>query len=74
MFQLLSLETVAQSLGVSPHSVRKFVREGRLSPTRVCRRLLFDPQDVEEFVRKAQGNSQSDSNAGGKNRNLETVR
>jgi excisionase family DNA binding protein len=55
MLQLLSLDLVATALGVSRHTVRSFVRQGRLRPTRVCRRLLFDPTDVEEFVRKAQG-------------------
>lgn len=54
MLQLLSLDSVATSLGVSRHTVRAFVRQGRLKPTRVCRRLLFDPKDVEDFVRTAQ--------------------
>jgi excisionase family DNA binding protein len=54
MFQLLGLESVASALAVSPHTVRAWVRQGRLKPTRVCRRLLFDPSDVEEFVRASQ--------------------
>lgn len=54
MLQLLSLDSVATALGVSRHTVRAFVRQGRLTPTRVCRRLLFDPRDVEAFVRSAQ--------------------
>lgn len=63
MLQLLSLETVAQSLGVSKHTIRAFVRRGRLRPTKVCRRLLFDPADVEAFVRKAQDASMSKADA-----------
>jgi excisionase family DNA binding protein len=54
MLQLMSLDVVAKSLGLSRHTVRSFVRQGRLKPTRVCRRLLFDPADVEAFIRKAQ--------------------
>jgi excisionase family DNA binding protein len=54
MFQLWSLDAVASALAVSKHTVRSWVRQGRLKPTRVCRRLLFQPADVEEFVRASQ--------------------
>jgi len=54
MFQLLGLDAVAAALAVSKHTVRSWVRQGRLKPTRVCRRLLFSPQDVEEFIRVSQ--------------------
>jgi excisionase family DNA binding protein len=54
MFQLLNLDSVASALAVSPHTVRSWVRQGRLRPTRVCRRLLFRAADVEEFVRASQ--------------------
>jgi excisionase family DNA binding protein len=57
MFQLLGLDAVAAALAVSKHTVRSWVRQGRLKPTRVCRRLLFHPQDVEEFVRASQAGS-----------------
>lgn len=61
LMQLLSLDAVAQSLGLSKHTIRSFVRQGRLRPTKVCRRLLFDPADVESFVRRAQGEIQTGS-------------
>jgi excisionase family DNA binding protein len=64
MLQLVSLDSVAQSLGVSRHTVRAFVRQGRLTPTKICRRLLFDPADVETFVGKAQRTSRGDLNGG----------
>ena len=48
--QLLTLLAVAKALCVSPHTVRAWVRKGRLRPLRICRRLLFDPAEVARFV------------------------
>lgn len=47
---LLTLLELAERCRVSPHTVRKWVREGKLKPTRICRRLLFDPAEVARFV------------------------
>ena len=51
--QLLTLLAVARALCVSPHTVRSWVRKGKLHPVRICRRLLFDPAEVSRFVREA---------------------
>lgn len=51
--KLLTLLAVAETLSVSPHTVRKMVRDGRLRPTRICRRLLFAPDEVSRFVAAA---------------------
>jgi len=51
--QLLTLLAVAKALCVSGHTVRKWVREGKLRPVRICRRLLFDPAEVSRFLREA---------------------
>jgi excisionase family DNA binding protein len=48
--QLLSLSEVATALRVSPHTVRAWVRKDRLRPVRICRRLLFHPDAVAQFV------------------------
>jgi excisionase family DNA binding protein len=48
--QLLTLLAVANALCVSPHTVRKWVREGKLRPVRICRRLLFSPDEVTRFL------------------------
>jgi excisionase family DNA binding protein len=47
---LLTLEETAAALRLSPHTVRSFVRKGRLAPVRICRRLLFRPADVEKLI------------------------
>jgi excisionase family DNA binding protein len=51
--QLLTLLAVAKALCVSPHTVRSWVRKGRLRPIRLCRKLLFHPDEVARFVAEA---------------------
>lgn len=52
--RLLTLAEVADLLRVSPHTVRAWVRKGRLRPARICRRLLFSPDVVSRFVSVAE--------------------
>lgn len=47
---LLTLEETAALLRLSPHTVRSFVRKGRLFPVRLCRRLLFRANDIQAFI------------------------
>jgi excisionase family DNA binding protein len=49
--QLLTLSDVASRLRLSPHTIRKMVRIGRLQPVRICRRLLFAPADIESLCK-----------------------
>lgn len=51
--QLLTLLAVANALCVSPHTVRSWVKKGKLRPVRICRRLLFHPDEVARFVAEA---------------------
>jgi excisionase family DNA binding protein len=51
--QLLTLLAVAEALSVSPHTVRSWVRKGRLRPVRICRRLLFHPDEITRFLSEA---------------------
>lgn len=51
--QLLPLAALAKTLSVSEHTIRSWVRKGKLKPVRICRRLLFDPEEVSRFVREA---------------------
>lgn len=48
--RLMTLLEVADLLRLSPHTVRAWVRNGRLRPVRLCRRLLFSPADIERLV------------------------
>jgi excisionase family DNA binding protein len=51
--QLLTLMEVATTLRISPHTVRAFVRQGRLRPVRICRRLLFSAADIEQLIARS---------------------
>ena len=48
--RLLTLLEVADRLRVSPHTIRAWVRQDRLRPTRICRRLLFQSDELQRFV------------------------
>lgn len=52
--KLLPLAAVAEALAVSPHTVRMWVRKGRLRPVRICRRLLFTPDEIRHFLAAAE--------------------
>ena len=51
--QLLTLSDVASLLRLSPHTIRAMVRKGRLRPIRICRRLLFAPDEVARLLAEA---------------------
>jgi excisionase family DNA binding protein len=53
--RLLSLVDVASALHVSPHTIRAWVKRGRLRPLRLCRRLLFHPDEIARFLSEATG-------------------
>lgn len=53
--RLLTLLEVADLLRLSPHTIRAMVRQRRLEPVRICRRLLFSPADVDRLVAKGSG-------------------
>lgn len=55
--RLLTLSDVAEGLRVSPHTVRAWVKKGKLRPVRLCRRLLFHPDEVAHLI--ASGQEQS---------------
>jgi excisionase family DNA binding protein len=52
--RLLTLLEVANLLRVSPHTVRSWVRQNRLQPVRICRRLLFSRATIERFIAGAE--------------------
>jgi len=50
--RLMDLKELASQWKVSPHTIRSFVRQKKLIPTRICRRLLFAPTECERFLRE----------------------
>ena len=51
--RLMDLQELADLWRVSPHTVRSWVRKGRLQPVRICRRLLFHPDEIARFLQEA---------------------
>ena len=50
---LLTLDEVASLLRVSPHTIRAWVQKKRLHPVRICRRLLFAPEAIDNLIAAA---------------------
>jgi excisionase family DNA binding protein len=56
MIQLVGVEDSARLLGVSPWTIRAWVRAGKLRPIKLCRRLLLEQTELERFVESARSN------------------
>ena len=48
---LKSVEQVAGDMGVSPHTIRAWVQQRRIPYIKAGRRILFDPLDIENFIK-----------------------
>jgi excisionase family DNA binding protein len=50
MKALRSVEEAAELLGISKWTVRAYIREGKLRPVRLGRRVLVAEEELERFV------------------------
>lgn len=50
ILKLFTLQELADLWRVSPHTIRAMVRKRKLHPVRICRRLLFSPDEVARFL------------------------
>jgi excisionase family DNA binding protein len=57
--KLITLLELAERLRISPHTVRKMTRDGRLHPVRLCRRLLYSPSEVLRLLGEAEANEKA---------------
>jgi excisionase family DNA binding protein len=48
--KLLSIEEGAVQLGISPLTMRAWIRQRRLPYIQLGRRILLDPKDVQRFI------------------------
>ncbi len=48
--QLRSIEEAARLLGISPWTVRAYIKTGKLKPVRLGRRVLVEEAELERFV------------------------
>jgi len=56
MRALKSVEEAAGLLGISPWTVRSYIKTGRVRPVRLGRRVLLEEAELERFV--AEGKAQ----------------
>lgn len=52
--QLIDRQELAELWRVSPHTIRLWVKQKRLRPLGLCRRLLFLPSECERFLKHEQ--------------------
>ena len=71
MKPLRSIEQAAGLLGISPWTIRAYIRDGKLRPVRLGRRVLLTENELERLV--AEGQEHSNSDEGG-NMSVEALR
>jgi hypothetical protein len=47
--------SAAEVLGISPFTVRLYIKQPKLIPIRIGRRVLLDPAETERFLAEARG-------------------
>ncbi len=52
MKPLKSIPQFAELCGISPWTVRSYIKQGKLKPIRIGRRVLFEEQELERFIRR----------------------
>lgn len=55
MNALKNVEEAARLLGISPWTVRAYIRDGRLRPVRLGRRVLLEETELERFIASSRG-------------------
>ena len=50
MEALLNIEQAAQKLGLSPWTLRLYLRQGKLRPVRIGRRVLLEEAELSRFI------------------------
>jgi excisionase family DNA binding protein len=52
MGRLKNLQEAAQYLGIAPVTLRLYTYRGRIGFVQIGRRKLFDPEELDRFVRE----------------------
>jgi len=58
---VVGIDEAARLLSLSPHTIRKYEREGRIRATRLGRRVLFPMEEIHRIIREG-CNSPSSNN------------
>jgi excisionase family DNA binding protein len=57
MDKFLDVQAVANILGLSPVTIRKYIGKGALKVVRLGRRVLIEPDELERFHRAGKATS-----------------
>lgn len=49
---LVNIQQAARGMGVSPHTIRAWLYQGKLSYVKLGRRVLLRSEDLEAFIKK----------------------
>jgi excisionase family DNA binding protein len=50
MEPLKSIEQAAETLGLSPWTIRRYVQDGKIRPVRIGRRVLIETSEIERVI------------------------
>ena len=50
MEALLNIDKAAEKLGLSPWTLRLYLRQGKLRPVRIGRRVLLEEAELSRFI------------------------
>jgi excisionase family DNA binding protein len=53
MNPLRSVKQTAELWSISPWTVRSYMKQGKLRPIRIGRRVLFEERELERFIRES---------------------
>jgi excisionase family DNA binding protein len=53
---LQSIESAAKTLSLSPWTVRAYIRQGKIRPVRIGRRVLIESQEIDRIVEEGRAN------------------
>lgn len=59
MEQLKSVEEAAETLALSPWTVRAYIRQGKITPVRIGRRVLIEPREIQRVIEQGRRNWKS---------------
>jgi excisionase family DNA binding protein len=51
----IGLVEASEALGISHWTLRRYIREGKIRPVRIGRRVLLQPAELEKLVNQAEG-------------------
>ena len=60
MEPLKSIEETAETLSLSPWTIRAYLRTGKIRPVRIGRRVLIEPDEIRRLIEEGRYRSEHD--------------